>query len=126
MIFHAVKELGVYPLHKFVKVGDTIADVAEGHAARAWVVAVVRSRNEGGCSAQELTPMNPVAREARIFAAHEKLAACGPHNLINTVADLLPVIDAISEKIARGEMPSPAEFTSPITMGSDLGLLSAR
>ena len=126
MIFHAAKELGVYPLHKFVKVGDTVADVAEGHAAGAWVVAVVRSGNEVGCSAEELTSMNPLEREARISAAHEKLAACGPHYLINTVADLLPVIDAISEKIARGEMPSPAEFTSPITMGSDLGLLSAR
>ena len=118
MIFHAARELGVFPLHTFVKVGDTAVDVAEGHAAGAWVVAVVKSGNEVGCSAAELSAMNPSERDARISAAHDKLAACGPHYLIDTVADLVPVIDAISERIARGEMPLPSEFTVPVAVES--------
>jgi phosphonoacetaldehyde hydrolase len=116
MIFHAARELDVYPPCTFVKVGDTAADVAEGHAAGAWVVAVICSGNEVGCSATELATMNTSEREAKISAAHARLAACGPHYLIETVADLMPVIDAISERIHRGEMPAPAKWALPITV----------
>jgi len=105
MIFHAARELDVYPPRTFVKVGDTPADVAEGHAAGAWVVAVVRSGNEVGCSEAELAVMPESARATRIAAAHAKLAAGRPHYLIDTVAELMPVIDDISARIAAGESP---------------------
>ncbi len=114
MIYYAAREMGVYPLRTFVKVGDTPADVAEGHAAGVWVVSVVRSGNEVGYSEAELADLPVAEREAVIAAAYEKLAACNPHYLIDSVADLLPVLDEISERIACGEMPSPAEATVPI------------
>src|SRR5262249_34317782 len=57
MVFKAARELGVYPPLAIVKVGDTPAEIAEGHAAGAWVVAVVRSGNEVGCSQSELAAM---------------------------------------------------------------------
>jgi phosphonoacetaldehyde hydrolase len=120
MIFHAAKQLDIYPTHTFVKVGDTPADIAEGHAAGAWVVSVVNSGNEVGCSEAELSALPPAEREAKIFAAQTKLSACGPHYLIDTVADLMPVIDAISERIARGEKPTPAEFAVPIFANNGL------
>jgi phosphonoacetaldehyde hydrolase len=125
MIFHAAKKLNVYPTHTFVKVGDTPADIAEGHAAGAWVVSVVNSGNEVGCSESELSALPLAEREAKIFAAQTKLSACGPHYLIDTVADLMPVIDAISERIARGEMPAPAEFAVPVFASSGLCAQSA-
>lgn len=114
MIFHAARELNIYPPQTFVKVGDTPADIAEGHAAGAWVVSVVNSGNEVGCSESELNAMPVGLREARIYAAQTKLASFGPHYLIDTVADLIPVINCISERIARGEMPTPADFAVPI------------
>ena len=118
MIFHAARELNIYPTHTFVKVGDTPADVAEGHAAGSWVVSVVNSGNEVGCSEAELAALPATERDARILAAHNRLAACQPHYLVDTVADLVPVVDAISERITRGEMPSPAGCTVPIAMTS--------
>lgn len=114
MIFHAAQRLNVYPPHRLVKVGDTLADIAEGHAAGAWVVAVVRSGNEVGCSELELAAMPAAEREARIQAAQTRLAAGGPHYLLDTAADLIPVIDEISARIARGETPSPQDFTQPV------------
>lgn len=113
MIYYAARELDVYPLRTFVKVGDTPADVAEGHAAGVWVVSVVRSGNEVGYSEAELTSLPMAEREAAVAAAYAKLAACGPHYLIDSVADLLPVLDEISARIVRGEMPSPAKATVP-------------
>jgi phosphonoacetaldehyde hydrolase len=120
MIFHAARELNVYPPQTFVKVGDTPADIAEGHAAGAWVVSVVNSGNEVGCSESELDNMPVGLREAKVFAAQTKLASFGPHYLIDTVADLIPVIDSISERIARGEMPTPADFAVPVFANGNL------
>jgi len=105
MAFYAARELDVYPMSTFVKVGDTCADVAEGQAAGMWVVSVILSGSEVGCSEAELAAMPAAARTARISAARARLAACGPHYLIDTAADLMPVINVISERIARGERP---------------------
>ncbi|HUC86451.1 MAG TPA: phosphonoacetaldehyde hydrolase [Candidatus Acidoferrales bacterium] len=109
MIFHAARQLGIYPPRTFVKVGDTPADAAEGHAAGTWVVLVVRSGNEVGLSLDDLDALPPADLRARLQAARARLAACGPHYLIDTVADLMPVIDAISQRIANGETPCPAD-----------------
>jgi len=105
MAFYAARELDVYPMSTFVKVGDTCADVAEGHAAGMWVVSVIRSGNEVGFSEADLAAMPAVERTARISAARARLTACGPHYVIDTAAELMPIIDTISERIARGERP---------------------
>ena len=105
MIMHAARKLDVYPLRTFVKVGDTTADVAEGHAAGVWVVSVIQSGNEVGHSQEELVKMPDDVRKAKFAAARAKLAECGPHYIINTTADLMPVIDDISARIVRGERP---------------------
>ena len=105
MAFYAACELDIYPMSTFVKVGDTCADVAEGHAAGMWVVSVIRSGNEVGCTEDELAAMPTAERTARISAARSRLAACGPHYLIDTAADLMPVIDEITARIRRGERP---------------------
>jgi phosphonoacetaldehyde hydrolase len=105
MMYHIAQKLGIYPMSTFVKVGDTPADIAEGHAAGAWVVAVVNSGNEVGCSEAALAALPRAKRKAKILAAKKKLTACSPHYVIETVADLLPVIDHISERIEKGETP---------------------
>jgi len=105
MAFYAARQLGIYPLRTVVKVGDTPADVAEAHAAGMWAVSVVACGNEVGLSAQELTALPPEARRAKVSAARSRLAAGGPHYLLDTTADLIPVIDEISARIVRGERP---------------------
>ena len=103
MMYYIAQKLGIYPPSTFVKVGDTPADIAEGHAAGAWVVAVVKSGNEVGCSCSELAALPAAKRKAKITAAKKKLLAFRPHYLIETVADLLPVIEHISGRIKKGE-----------------------
>lgn len=53
MIYHAARQLGVYPLSTFVKVGDTPDDIAEARNAGTWAVAVTRNGNEIGLSQEE-------------------------------------------------------------------------
>jgi phosphonoacetaldehyde hydrolase len=105
MAFHAARNLDVYPMSAFVKVGDTPNDVAEAHAAGMWAVSVTRSGNEVGLSQDELSALPPAEQRDRVAAARGSLAASGPHYIIESVADLLPVVDDISARMVRGERP---------------------
>jgi phosphonoacetaldehyde hydrolase len=105
MAHYAAQKLDVYPMSSFVKVGDTPADVAEAHNAGMWAVSITRTGNEVGLSREELAALSPEKQNERIAAARARLAACGPHYIIEGVADLLPVIDDVTARIARGERP---------------------
>lgn len=105
MIHHAAKELNVYPLSTFVKVGDTPVDLEEAHNAGVWGVSVIHSGNETGLSQEDLQKLSPAERQDRFDRARAKLSAFGPHYIIDSVADLMPVIDEISSRIYRGERP---------------------
>jgi phosphonoacetaldehyde hydrolase len=105
MAFYAAHRLDLYPMYTFVKVGDTLADVEEAHAAGMWAVSVVRHGNEVGLSQEALERLSTVEQAERLRAARDRLAAAGPHYLIDCTADLLPVVDEISERIACGERP---------------------
>ncbi|MGA2992099.1 MAG: phosphonoacetaldehyde hydrolase [Candidatus Korobacteraceae bacterium] len=105
MAFYAARHLGVYPMSSFVKVGDTIVDVEEGHNAGMWTISILRSGNEVGLSEQQLDALPAAERDHLLAAARQRLEAAGPHYIINTVFDLMPVIDIISSRISRGERP---------------------
>ncbi len=105
MAFYAARQLDIYPMKTFVKLGDTPNDVAEAHAAGMWAVSVVRSGNEVGLSQEELENLPAAQRHAVISAARARLAACGPHYLIDSAADLVPVVDEITARLARGDRP---------------------
>ena len=97
--------MGVYPMSRIVKVGDTLADIDEAHAAGMWAVSVVRHGNEVGLSSEVLNALPRSESAARMAAARERLAARRPHFIIDATADLMPVIDEISWRILRGEGP---------------------
>ena len=105
MIFHAAKALDVYPMSTLVKVGDTLSDVDEAHAAGVWAVSVLRHGNEVGLSREALERMAREELEERLGMARARLAARGPHYIIDSTSGLIPVVDEISARIARGERP---------------------
>jgi len=105
MAFYAAQKLNVYPMASFVKVGDTPADIAEAHAAGMWAVSVLRHGNEVGLSQEAMEALSPEEQEDRISGARARLAAKGPHYIIESTAQLVPVVDEISARVVRGERP---------------------
>lgn len=105
MIYYAARQLGVFPLRTFVKVGDTPADIGEALNAGTWAVSVVKTGNEIGLSRAQWAALSESERQARFEAAKAKFLSLGAHYVIDSVADLLPVIDEISGRIERGERP---------------------
>jgi phosphonoacetaldehyde hydrolase len=94
-----------YPMHTMVKVGDTISDIEEGRNAGMWTIGIARSGNMIGLTAEELAGLPASDRATRLEAARSRLSAAGAHYVADAVADCIPLIDAIEERLAKGERP---------------------
>jgi phosphonoacetaldehyde hydrolase len=105
MAFHAAKQMGLYPMSTIVKVGDTAVDVEEARNAGMWAVSVTVTGNEVGLSATEWAALQAGEREAMRARARERFLSLGAHYVIDSAADLLPVIDRINERLAAGDRP---------------------
>ncbi len=105
MVLQNMFNTGVYPPAAVVKVGDTKPDIAEGLNAGVWSVGLALTGNEMGLSQQQLQALNPAVRERKAARAHEELAKMGAHYVVDGIADLPPVIEAINARLARGETP---------------------
>jgi phosphonoacetaldehyde hydrolase len=106
MMWRALIELDAWPASRCVKVDDAEVGVAEGRAAGAWAVGLSASGNGVGLSKAAWSALGPEARAARAAAAAASLTAAGAHYVVETVADLAPVLAAIGDRIDRGERPA--------------------
>jgi phosphonoacetaldehyde hydrolase len=105
MMYKCFLDLGVWPASAVVKIDDTDVGIAEGLHAGCWTVGVAMSGNALGLSRPELEALSPTERADRRRQATGKLQRAGAHEVIDSVADLLPVIDRIEGRLARGERP---------------------
>lgn len=106
MMYRCFADLGIFPPWSVVKVDDTEPGIAEGRAAGTWTVGVSVSGNAMGLSEAEWTALGPDEQAARRGTAHAVLEDAGSDYVINSVADLMPVIADIEARLARGERPT--------------------
>ena len=105
MMYRTFLDLGVWPAARVVKVDDTAPGIAEGLAAGTWTVGVAVTGNAFGLDLEATRALAPEAFAARRAAAVAELTRAGAHLVIDGVADLLPALDAIEGRLARGERP---------------------
>lgn len=105
MAVASAMKMGIYPLEACVKVGDTVADIEEGLNAGMWTVGITWAGNEVGLSEQECESLGPDELTRRVTRATERLGAAGAHFVVESVQDLLPVIEAIDSRMAAGAKP---------------------
>ncbi|MBC8876692.1 MAG: phosphonoacetaldehyde hydrolase [Planctomycetes bacterium] len=97
--------LGVYPMEACVKVGDTLPDIDEGLNAGMWTIGLAKTGNEVGLNEQEIAELPAAELQRRLDRAYQRMAQSGAHYVVDTVADVLPLIDQIQERLASGERP---------------------
>jgi phosphonoacetaldehyde hydrolase len=56
-------------------------------------------------SRDELARLGPAEVAQHRASASRQLTRCGAHYVVDSVAELLPIIDAIEGRLARGERP---------------------
>ena len=105
MIYKTMLDLGVWPAWSVIKVDDTEVGIAEGINAGTWTVGVAVSGNVFGLSEADTMALPPAEFAARRARAADKLVGAGAHYVIDSVADLMPIVAAVEGRLARGERP---------------------
>ena len=105
MVLQNMVNTGIYPPEAVVKVGDTKPDIDEGLNAGVWTVGLAQTGNEMGLNREEIEALDAETRERKLAQAREGLARSGAHYVVDTIADLLPVVDDVDTRLARGERP---------------------
>jgi phosphonoacetaldehyde hydrolase len=104
-MYRCFVELGVWPAWQVVKVDDTLPGLLEGRNAGCWCVAVLVSGNEVGLSAEQWAALPEPQRAALRKQARSRLAPASPDYVVDTVADLLPILEDINARLAWSERP---------------------
>jgi phosphonoacetaldehyde hydrolase len=105
MMWKVLVELAAWPAWACVKVDDSPVGIGEGRSAGAWTVGVAATGNGVGLDLAELNALEPYARRQRIDAAGAELISAGANFVIDSVAEIGPVLDEITARLARGERP---------------------
>ncbi|MEE4314790.1 MAG: HAD-IA family hydrolase, partial [Desulfofustis sp.] len=105
MIYRLMERLQVYPPRRVVNVGDTVVDMEASANAGVWAIGVSRTGNLCGLSQPEFARLNDEERVNLVAAARRSLLAAGAHYVVESVAELPPVIDAVNDRLRRGESP---------------------
>lgn len=106
MVYRNLDLLGISPIESVIKVDDTISGVGEALNAGCWGIGVSRWSNYMDMD----TPDSDKAlSEAEIERRHnhtkDLLRKAGAHYVIDSIADIEPVIEDINARLARGEKP---------------------
>lgn len=105
MALRCAERLGCWPMSAIVKVGDTVADVAEGLNAGMWTIAFARCGNELGLDESELDALPAAELEDRQEQARNRLRRAGAHLVIDGPSDLCAALDTIELRRRRGDRP---------------------
>lgn len=88
-----------------VKVDDTIPGVEEGLNAGMWSIGLAVSGNEVGLSLDDWQALPAEEQEVLRERAYRRMLQSGAHYVVDTIADLMPCIEAIETRLRRGERP---------------------
>ncbi|WP_043635382.1 phosphonoacetaldehyde hydrolase [Desulfovibrio sp. TomC] len=105
MCYKAALDLAVFPFWAMVKIGDTVADVAEGKSAGMWTIALTLRGNEMGLTEAELAALPEAEKARRLAVVEARLGDAGADYLAPDLAACPAILTAIDARLARGERP---------------------
>jgi phosphonoacetaldehyde hydrolase len=111
MIFKNLERLEICPPSAVVKIGDTIADIAEAINAGAWGVGVVESSSLTGKSPAEFAAMPAEERRLLLEKTREQLMEAGADLVINNLTGLDEALEQIGARLEAGNYPG--NFAAP-------------
>lgn len=97
--------LNVTTIHSCVKIDDTVPGVEEGLNAGMWSIGLAMSGNEIGLPLKEMLALPPAELAARRQRAYTRMYQVGAHYVVDSIADVMPVLDDIETRLKRGEKP---------------------
>jgi phosphonoacetaldehyde hydrolase len=105
MCFQNAIQLQVYPMEAIVKIGDTLPDIDEGLNAGMWTIGLAKTGNELGLTEKQVAEEDPAAVATKLARAYQRMSHAGAHYVVDGIADVMPALDDIHARLARGERP---------------------
>ena len=105
MVYDNMAQARVYPPEAVVKVGDTKPDISEGLNAGPWTVGLSRTGNEVGLNERELAALPEDVVRRKIARAAESLAGVGAHYVVESIGDVVAIVEEIEQRLRWGDRP---------------------
>ncbi len=105
MVLKNMIELQISPVESLVKVDDTLTGIEEGVNAGSWAIGLAISGNEVGVPLDAWLAMPEKVKQAHRDRIYPTMYQRGAHYVVDSIADLVPCLDDIDARLARGEKP---------------------
>jgi phosphonoacetaldehyde hydrolase len=105
MCLQNVINLQVSPVEACVKIDDTRPGVEEGLNAGMWTIGLAVTGNEVGLSLADWQKLPKAEQERLRQGAYTRMYQSGAHYVVDGIVDILPCLDDIEARLARGERP---------------------
>ena len=106
MVYRNLDLLDAWPIESVIKIDDTTSGVGEGLNAGCWAVGVARYSNYMNINTlEEEATLSAAEIQRRLEHTRELLRKAGAHYVIDSLADIEPVIEDVNARLARGERP---------------------
>lgn len=106
MVYRNLDLMDAWPIESVVKVDDTIGGVGEGLNAGCWAVGVSLYSNYMNINTlEEVDALGADEMQRRLATTRDLLEKAGAHYVVDSIADIEPVIEDIEARLAAGEKP---------------------
>jgi len=105
MALQCVLDLKVGNVAHCIKVDDTLPGIEEGRNAGMWTVGLALSGSPAGLTLAEFEAAPKTQLDELRSRVTQVFHASGAHYVIDTIADFLPVIDDVTQRLSRGDRP---------------------
>lgn len=105
MVLRNIVELDVSPVQSVVKVDDTLTGIEEGVNAGCWSIGLAISGNEVGVQLEEWEAFPEDVKQKHRDRIYPTMYQRGANFVVDSIADLIPCLDEIERRMARGERP---------------------
>lgn len=106
LLFEAAMRLDVYPMWNIVKVDDTPVGIEAGRNAGCWTIGITRTGNGVGLSEAALAELSSAELHSLCDRAGQTLSAAGAHFILESAADIEPILVDIDAVLDDGLRPN--------------------
>lgn len=105
MCYLNAMRLGIYPMASMVKVGDTLADIAEGVNAGMWSVGLSHTGNGLGLTVEQLAAQEAELTRLQADIVISEMLQAGAHYVVPGIIEVPGVLREIQARVQQGESP---------------------
>jgi phosphonoacetaldehyde hydrolase len=70
-----------------------------------WTIGLAKTGNELGMTEEQVAAADPEILNAKLARAYQRMSQAGAHYVVDGIGDVMPALNDINGRLARGERP---------------------